>query len=88
MQPQQAVDLGYQAATTVIMLCGPVLLAVLAVGLLVGLLQAATQVQEQAVAFVPKLVAAVAVLTLMLPWMLEQMVAYSRELITNIPQML
>jgi flagellar biosynthetic protein FliQ len=88
MESQQAVDLGYQAATTVLMLCAPVLLVVLLVGLVVGLLQAATQVQEQAVAFVPKLVAAVAVLTLLLPWMLEQMVQYSRDLITNIPQML
>ena len=88
MESQQAVDLGYQAATTVLMLCGPVLLAVLIVGLVVGLLQAATQVQEQAVAFVPKLVAAVAVLTLLLPWMLEQMVHYSRELISNIPHLL
>jgi flagellar biosynthesis protein FliQ len=88
MEPQHAVDLGYQATTIVLMLAGPVLLTVLGVGLVVGLLQAVTQVQEQAVSFVPKLVAALAVITLMLPWMLDQMVQYSRELILNIPQLL
>ncbi len=88
MDPQTAVDLGHQATTIVLMLGGPVLITVLAVGLVVGLLQAVTQVQEQAVSFVPKLVAAVAVLSLMLPWMIDQMVQYSHDLFTNIPHLL
>ncbi len=88
MQPQEAVDLGHQAATTVLLVGGPVLVAVLVVGLVVGLLQAVTQVQEQAVSFVPKLVTAVAVVSLLLPWMLEQMVQYSRDLLVNIPHLL
>jgi flagellar biosynthetic protein FliQ len=53
-----------------------------------GLLQAVTQIHEQAVAFVPKLVAMVAVLSLTLPWLIGQMVQYSQDLILNIPRTL
>ncbi len=88
MNPQDAVDLGRQAASMALMLGGPVLLSALGVGLVVGLLQAATQVQEQTVSFVPKLVAVVLVLSLMLPWLIDQMVQYSHDVITNIPQTL
>jgi flagellar biosynthetic protein FliQ len=88
MNPQDAVDLGRQAASMALMLGGPVLLSALGVGLVVGLLQAATQVQEQTVSFVPKLVAVVLVLSLMLPWLIDQMVQYSHDVITNIPQSL
>ena len=55
------------------------------VGLAVGLLQALTQIQEQTVAFVPKLLAMILVMSLALPWILSQMVEYSRELILDIP---
>lgn len=88
MQPQDAVDLGQQAVTAALVLGGPVLLTALAVGLVVGLLQAVTQVQEQTVSFVPKLVATVAVLSLMLPWLIDRMVQYSHDVITNIPHTL
>lgn len=88
MNPQDAVDLGRQAASMALMMGGPVLLSALGVGLVVGLLQAATQVQEQTVSFVPKLVAVVLVLSLMLPWLIDQMVQYSHDVITNIPQTL
>ena len=88
MNPQDAVDLGRQAASMALMLGGPVLLSALGVGLVVGLLQAATQVQEQTVSFVPKLVAVVLVLSLMLPWLIDQMVQYSHDVISNIPQTL
>ena len=55
------------------------------IGLLVGLIQALTQIQEQTVAFVPKLIAMVVALGLSLPWVLTRLVEYSRELISNIP---
>ncbi len=54
-------------------------------GLLIGLLQALTQIQEQTVAFVPKLIAMVLVLSLALPWLIARMVQYSHELIAGIP---
>lgn len=88
MNPQDAVDLGRQAAHTALVIGGPVIVAGLVVGLVVGLLQAVTQVQEQTLSFVPKLVAMVAVISLMLPWLLDQMVYYARELILNIPNTL
>jgi flagellar biosynthetic protein FliQ len=55
------------------------------VGLVIGLIQALTQIQEQTVAFVPKLVAMAIALGLSLPWLLTRLVEYSRELILNIP---
>lgn len=88
MDVTDAVDLGRQAIIITLLISAPVLLAGLVVGLLVGLLQALTQVQEQTVAFVPKLAAMVAVLAFSLPWLLEQMLDYVRELYLNIPEML
>ena len=60
----------------------------MAVGLAVGLVQALTQIQEQTVAFVPKLFAMILVLSLMLPWLITQMVDYARDLFENIPKSL
>ena len=88
MQPQDAIDLGRQAVNITMLICAPLLLAGLLVGLLIGLLQAITQIQEQTVAFVPKLVAMIIVLSFTLPWLISQMVQYSHDLIANIPNTL
>jgi flagellar biosynthetic protein FliQ len=88
MSPQDAVDLGREAVHVALVTGAPVLVAGLVVGLVVGLLQAITQVQEQTVSFVPKLAAMVLVLSLLLPWLINQMVDYSRDLIANIPNTL
>jgi len=88
MNPQDAVDLGREAVNISLVLGAPILLSGMLVGLAVGLLQAMTQVQEQTVSFVPKLVAMVLVLSLTLPWLIHQMVQYSHDLITNIPNTL
>jgi len=88
MNPQDAIDLGRQALNLALLLGAPVIVTGLVVGLVVGLLQAVTQVQEQTVSFVPKLVAAVLVLSLTLPWLIQQMVEYSHDLIVNIPHTL
>jgi flagellar biosynthetic protein FliQ len=85
MDPQTAIDLGREALWMSLLVGAPVLVAGLVVGLLVGLLQALTQIQEQTVSFVPKLVAMVVVLTLALPWLIDQFVEYSRQLIGHIP---
>jgi len=71
-----------------LLLGSPVLLAGLLVGLIVGLLQAMTQIQESTVAFVPKLVVMVLVLSLALPWLINQMMQYSGDLIAGIPSRL
>jgi len=85
MNAQDAIELGRQAIFVMLYVSAPVLLVGLIVGLLVGLVQALTQIQEQTVSFVPKIVAMVLAISLTLPWLLHQMVQYSRELIINIP---
>jgi flagellar biosynthesis protein FliQ len=85
MEPQDVIDLGRQAIWMGLLIASPVLVVGLAVGLIVGLLQALTQIQEQTVSFVPKLVAMVLALSLTLPWLISQMLEYSRDLIAGIP---
>jgi flagellar biosynthetic protein FliQ len=86
MGPDDAIDLARGAIWMAILIGSPVLLAGMAVGLIVGLLQALTQIQEQTIAFVPKVVAMVAVLSLTLPWLITQILQYTSELITTIPE--
>ncbi len=86
MGPEDAVDLARRAIWVAILIGSPVLLAGMAVGLIVGLLQALTQVQEQTIAFVPKILAMVGVLSLTLPWLITQILQYTSDLITTIPE--
>jgi flagellar biosynthesis protein FliQ len=85
MNPQDAVDLAREALLLAALIAAPVLVAGVVVGLIVGLFQALTQIQEQTVAFVPKLVVMVLALAISLPWVLTRLVEYSQELIANIP---
>lgn len=85
MDPQAAVDLGRQAIMLALIVSAPVLIVGTLVGLMIGLLQALTQVQDQTVSFVPKIVAMVLVLSLCLPWLIQQMVEYSTQLYKNVP---
>ena len=88
MDVQSAIDLCRQAILMTLLISAPVLVGGLLVGLLIGLLQALTQIQEQTVAFVPKLVAMVLILSLTLPWLVTQMVEYTQQLFAGIPEML
>jgi flagellar biosynthetic protein FliQ len=85
MDPNVAVDLGREAVWNALLIGGPVLVTGMVVGLLIGLLQALTQIQEQTIAFVPKIVAMVLALSVTLPWLISRMLQYSTELITEIP---
>jgi len=85
MNPQDAVDLGREALITAMLVSAPVLLVGLAAGLSVGLLQALTQIQDQTVSFVPKLVAMAAAVAFCLPWLLQRLMDYTEGVITNIP---
>lgn len=82
---QLAADVAREALWIAIKISLPVLTVGLAVGLIVSILQAATQVQESSLAFLPKLLAIVATLALLLPWMLSVLVEYARRLITDLP---
>lgn len=85
MDAYDAVDLSRSALWIGALISAPLLLVGLVVAVLVGLLQAMTQVQEQTVAFVPKLLAMAVALALALPWMLGVLVDYVRELFDQMP---
>lgn len=75
-------NLGAEAIKTTVMLAGPLLLAAMAIGLVVSVLQAITQINESTLTFIPKMVAVVLVLMVMAPWMLEVLQHYTAEVIT------
>lgn len=85
MSPETAVDLGRDALLITSIIASPILISGVVVGLGIGLLQALTQIQEQTVAFVPKLMAMALALAFTLPWILQQLVEYSENLIRGIP---
>ena len=85
MDSQQVFTFGQQGLTLLLMVAAPVLLTVLVVGLVVSIFQAATQINEVTLSFVPKMVAAVAVLTLAGPWMLSTLVEYLQRTLQAIP---
>lgn len=86
MDSQVAVDLGREALMLALLLSAPVLIIGAIIGLAIGLLQALTQVQDQTVAFVPKLLAMVLTLSLCMPWAIQRLLDYSHTLISNIPR--
>lgn len=88
MDAQDAIELGREAIMLTLLIGSPVLVAGMVVGLLIGLAQALTQIQEQTVAFVPKLVAMVFVLALTMPWLIDQLTEYTTTLIEQIPERL
>ena len=85
MDPQDAIDLGREALWMMLLVGSPVLVAGMIVGLVVGLFQALTQIQEQSVAFVPKIVVMLLVLSVSLPWLISRMLQYTTDLIAGIP---
>ncbi len=87
MTPEQVIQLSQQALQVMLMLCAPVLAVALGVGLLVSIFQAATQINEMTLTFIPKLVAMLLTLLLAGPWMLTMMTDYMRDLFNSIPGM-
>ena len=85
MTSQFVLTMGRDALTLLLMIAMPVLGVVMAVGLLVSIFQAVTQIHEATLAFVPKLVAAVVVFTIAGPWMITTLVDYLRRTIESIP---
>jgi flagellar biosynthetic protein FliQ len=85
MDRDQAVSIGMQAMGLALKVGLPLLLVSLAVGLVVSVFQAVTQIQEQTLAFIPKILAIAAVMVIAGPWMMDQMLVYCRDLYTSIP---
>jgi flagellar biosynthetic protein FliQ len=85
MGPETVLDIGREALWLAVLLAGPMLGAALAVGLFIGVIQAATQIQEMTLSFIPKLLALVIVLFVIGPWMLRIIVTFTERLFMDIP---
>jgi len=88
MGSQAVLTLVQQALFVTVLVSAPLLLTALAVGLLVSIFQAATQINEMTLSFIPKLLAMFAVLVLVGPWMLTTLVDYVQRLFGSIPQII
>ncbi len=85
MTPESVMNLGRHAVEVLLLVSAPILLVVLIIGLAVSIFQAATQINEATLSFIPKLVGVFAVLVLAGPWMLTVMVDYMRLIFTSVP---
>lgn len=85
MTPELVLSIGREALWTTLLIASPLLLTALVVGLLVGFFQAATQINEMTLTFVPKLLALGAVLAIAGPWMLRELTDYTISLVQHIP---
>ena len=88
MNSDQAIQLFSQLMWSAALIAAPVLVATLVVGLLVSVFQAVTQIQEASLTFIPKLLAAAAMLLAAGPWMLKVLISYTRELFESIPTLI
>ena len=85
MTPETVMALAHQAMQVTLLLAAPLLLVALVSGLLVSLFQAATQINEMTLSFIPKLIAMAAVALITGPWMLRTLVRFTHDLITGLP---
>ncbi|MGA9027200.1 MAG: flagellar biosynthesis protein FliQ [Steroidobacteraceae bacterium] len=85
MTPESVIDLGHSALLVTAMLAAPLLLTALIAGLIMGMLQAATQINEATLSFIPKLLMLVLALFVAGPWMLRLLVQFTHDLYANIP---
>jgi len=88
MTPGVVMEIGRQAIEVTLILAAPMLLTALAVGLIISIFQAATQINEATLQFVPKLVAMFVVMIFFGPWMLEYVMDYIQRLFGSIPQLI
>ena len=88
MTPETVVTIGQQAVEMTLMISAPLLLSALVIGLLVSIFQAATQINEMTLSFIPKLVGIFVVLIFTGPWMVNTIVDYIQRLFGNIPWMI
>ncbi|EOA05563.1 flagellar biosynthetic protein FliQ [Herbaspirillum sp. BH-1] len=87
MTPETVMTMGRQAIEVTLLIAAPMLLTALAIGLLVSIFQAATQINEQTLAFIPKLVGVFLAMIIAGPWMLSIIMDYMHNMLTGIPAM-
>ncbi|TVQ44738.1 MAG: flagellar biosynthetic protein FliQ [Gammaproteobacteria bacterium] len=88
MMVEDVLQVGNQAMWIAVLLAAPILLTALAIGLVIGMIQAATQIQEMTLSFIPKLLGVVGVLVIAGPWMLTIMLDWFETLVLDIPLLL
>ena len=88
MTPDTVINIGQQALHVTVLLAAPMLLSVLAVGLIVGMFQAATQINEMTLSFIPKLIVLALALTLSGSWMLDVALGFMRQIFEGIPDLI
>ena len=88
MTPETVMTLGSQAIHVSLLISAPLLLVALVVGLVISIFQAATQINEATLSFIPKLLAVFATMVIAGPWMLGQLLDYIRTLFASIPQLI
>ena len=88
MTPTTVIELGRQAVEVTLLVSAPLFLAALVTGLIISIFQAATQINEMTLSFVPKLVATFVTLVLAGPWMITLLTDFMRRLIESIPAMI
>ena len=85
MNQDTVTSIASQAMTLALKVGGPLLITALVIGLVVSIFQAVTQIQEQSLSLIPKIIGVAAVIVLLGPWMLGQLVSYTTALYTSIP---
>jgi len=88
MTPETVMTIAQRALEMTVLLAAPLLLVALSIGLLVGIFQAATQINEMTLSFIPKLIGMATAIVIAGPWMLKQLVSYTRMLIESIPSLI
>lgn len=87
MTPEFAVELIKTMMLQAVALAGPILLTAMAVGLAISLFQAVTSINEQTLSFVPKTLAVIAIITILLPWTMRSMIEFTTAVLQKMPQM-
>lgn len=88
MENEFVIEVVNQAIKVTLMLAAPMLIGALLVGVLVSIFQAVTQINEQTLSFIPKILVIIAALVIFSPWMMETMVTYTQDLFTSIPELI
>jgi len=85
MSPELILSMGQRMLEMAFILAAPVLIVTFLVGLIISILQSATQIQEMTLSYIPKLIAAYVTILILGTWMLNKLLDFTRELIVNIP---
>lgn len=87
MNEEMVLTLAERSIVTVLLVAGPILILALAVGLLVSIFQATTQIQEQTLAFIPKIIAVLVGIIFFGPWMLSKLIEFTTDLYLSLPML-